>query len=77
MPRTRRSRKFDGRKLFRYREEGWMTQEELAEKSGLSRMTIYKLESGNQSYPTGYTIFALATTLGVRREDLLEDESGD
>ena len=73
----RRIRKFDGYKLLRHREDGWMTQEELAEKSGLHRMTISRLENGKQPYPARYTIFALATTLGVRREDLLEDESGD
>ena len=48
-----------------------MTQEELAEKSGLSTKYIGELERG-QSNPTLTTIEKIATALGVEMADPLE-----
>ena len=52
-------------KLKALREERNMTQEELAEKSGISRVTISKLESGAQKVTTNTTILQLARALNV------------
>mgnify|MGYP003598873837 CR=1 FL=1 len=40
-----------------------LTQEELAEKSGISVRTIQRIESGTK--PKGYTLKALAAALGI------------
>ena len=56
-------------KLKAIRESQHLTQEELAEKSGISVRTIQRVESGQQ--PKGYTLKVLATTLGVSEHDLL------
>ena len=42
-----------------------MTQEELAEKSGVSRATISSLENGNSRTTTVDTLIKLAGALGV------------
>ena len=53
------------------RQERQMTQDELAEKSGVSRVTIAKLESGAQEVTTSTTIIKLARALNVDAGDLL------
>lgn len=45
-----------------------LTQEELAEKSGISVRTIQRIESGTK--PKGYTLKALAAALGISEKDL-------
>jgi transcriptional regulator with XRE-family HTH domain len=55
--------------LRKIREEQNLTQEELAEKSGLSVRTIQRIESGIT--PKGYTLKALASGLGVHEKDVL------
>jgi len=57
------------------REKKRMTQDELAEKSGVSRVTISKLESGAQRVTTNTTIIKLARALNVDAGDLLSLES--
>ena len=47
------------------REERGMTQEVLAEKSGVSRGTICALESGQEVSTTTKTLLRIATALGV------------
>ena len=42
-----------------------MSQEELAEKSGVSRGTIVALESGTERVTTTKTLVALAIAMGV------------
>lgn len=49
--------------LKKIREEMNLTQEELAEKSGISVRTIQRIESGTK--PKGYTLKALAAALGI------------
>lgn len=58
--------------LRKIREEQNLTQEELAEKSGLSVRTIQRIESGIT--PKGYTLKALASSLGVHEKDVLPPE---
>ncbi len=55
--------------LKRIREKQNLTQEELAEKSGLSVRTIQRIEAGTE--PKGYTLKTLASSLDVSENDLL------
>ena len=55
--------------LKKIREKQNLTQEELAEKSGLSVRTIQRIEAGTE--PEGYTLKTLASTLEVSEKDLL------
>ncbi|MBF8455769.1 helix-turn-helix domain-containing protein [Kaistella sp. G5-32] len=55
--------------LKKIREHQNLTQEELAQKSGLSVRTIQRIESGMK--PKGFTLKALAASLEVPENDLL------
>ena len=55
--------------LKKIREEKNLTQEELAEKSGLSVRTIQRIEAGTE--PKGYTLKTLASTLEIPEKYLL------
>lgn len=57
-------------KLKVIREQQHLTQEELAEKSGISVRTIQRIESGTE--PKGQTLKILARTLGVEEIELLD-----
>jgi len=59
--------------LKKIREKQNLTQEELAEKSGLSVRTIQRIEAGTE--PKGYTLKTLASSLDVPETDLLIPES--
>lgn len=54
-----------GYKVRELREEKNMTQEELAEKSGVSRTIISGLENGTARATTTKTLLKLAKALGV------------
>lgn len=54
-----------GYKIKEVREARRMTQEELAEKSGVSRGTISALENGSVRTTTTKTLFKLAKALGT------------
>lgn len=53
-----------GRNALRLRHASGLTQEQLAERSGLSQQYISGLESGKRN-PTVVTLFELATALGA------------
>lgn len=55
--------------LLTYRKTKGMTQEELAERSGITARTIQRIESG-QVTPQVHTLKVLANCLGVTLEDL-------
>lgn len=55
--------------LFELREKLNLTQEELAEKSGISVRTIQRIEAGLQ--PKGYTLKALAKALEINEYKLI------
>ena len=55
--------------LKKIRESQNLTQEELAEKSGLSVRTIQRIEAGTE--PKGYTLKTLATSLNISEKKLL------
>jgi len=59
--------------LKKIREKQNLTQEELAEKSGLSVRTIQRIEAGTE--PKGYTLKTLASSLDVLESDLLIPEN--
>lgn len=59
--------------LKKIRETKNLTQEELAEKSGISVRTIQRIEAGTT--PKGYTLKTLAESLEVSENDLLTSET--
>jgi transcriptional regulator with XRE-family HTH domain len=58
-------------KLLKYREKLNLTQEELAEKAGVSTRTIQRIEKGIE--PKGHTLKVLAKSLGITENDLKEN----
>jgi transcriptional regulator with XRE-family HTH domain len=63
-------RKLVGANTARIRREKGLTQEALAERSGLSQQYISGLENGLRN-PTIVTLYELATALGVSHVDLV------
>lgn len=57
-------------KIKLLREQKNMTQNELAEKSGLSLRTIQRIEAGN--IPKGFTLKAIAQSLNIEPENLMK-----
>lgn len=62
-------------KLKKRRLELKMSQDELAAKSGVSRVTISLLETGEQLVTKSSTILALAKALNIEPQELLCPES--
>lgn len=58
--------------LKQIREKSKMTQAELAEKSGVGRVTISRLETGELEETTLGTLSKLANALHVSIDDLVE-----
>lgn len=58
-------------KLTRYREKLNLTQEELADKSGVSVRTIQRIEAGSK--PKGHSLNVLAQALNVSKDHLTEE----
>ncbi len=69
-------RKLVGRNAARIRKEKGMTQERLAELSGLSQQYLSGLERGRRN-PTIVTIYELANALGVSHLDLVTPIMGE
>lgn len=63
-----------GYKIRELREEKRMTQEELAEKSGVSRVTISGLENGTDRATTTKTLQSIARALGVSVDQIFFSE---
>ena len=63
-------------KVRNVRERLFVTQEELAERTGMSRATISRIESGQQR-PRISTVRKLAAALGVPPETLIDWEAED
>src|SRR5215213_7895500 len=61
-----------GDRLRRYRERATLTQEELAERAGLTAMAISALERGERRRPYPNTVRALADALGLSDADRAE-----
>lgn len=60
-------------KVIQYREKLNLTQNELAEKSGLSVRTIQRIEAGTK--PKGHTLNVLSKALNVSIEQLTEEKN--
>ena len=60
-----------GIKIKERREELKMTQEELAQKSGVSRQTISSIETGKYENVLVGTLAAIATALGTTVDKIL------
>lgn len=57
-----------------YRERMALSQQELAMKAGVSRVTVVRIENGEDTYPS--TARKLASALDVAPADLMESEQG-
>jgi transcriptional regulator with XRE-family HTH domain len=66
-------RKLVGRNAARLRKERGLTQEQLAERSGLSQQYLSGLEQGRRN-PTIVTLLELAVALETSHLDLLRPE---
>ena len=64
-----------GYKIKEIRESLRMTQEELAEKSGVSRVTISAMENGVERNTTSKTLLSIARALGVTIDQIFCVES--
>ena len=61
-----------GKKISELRKEKGITQEELADKLGVSPQAVSKWESG-KSAPSTTNLLALAELFGLTAEDLLKE----
>ena len=66
-------RKLVGRNAARLRREAGLTQEQLAERCGLSQQYLSGLERGRRN-PTIVTLYELANALGVSQVDLVRPD---
>ena len=64
-----------GCKIKEFREKAKMTQEELSEKSGISRGTISALENGTARNTTSKTLIKIAQALNATVEQIFFTES--
>ena len=64
-----------GERLKALRLAKGMTQAELADASGVSRLTIIKMETGKLKNARSQTLFAIAKALGCRIDDLFFDRN--
>ncbi|EKC2492427.1 helix-turn-helix domain-containing protein [Salmonella enterica] len=63
-----------GDNIRRMREAAKYSQQELADKSGISKAQISRLENGTQKNPQIQTVIALATELGATIEEVVFGE---
>ena len=63
-----------GYRIKDLREQQNMTQEELSEKSGVSRTTISPLENGTERATTTKTLLRIANALGATVDQLFFNE---
>lgn len=66
-----------GIKIKKARERAGMTRSELARKSGISRVTIWALESGKQQTTTTHTLSCIADALGISLEILFSPDRSE
>ncbi len=66
-------RKLVGRNFARLRQEKRLTQEQVAERSGLSQQYLSDLERGRRN-PTVITLYELAEALGVSHVELVSTD---
>ena len=59
--------------IKRYRNKNGLSQEQLAQKAGVTYSTLAKLESGVNQNPKVKTLQGIAETLGVTIDDLMKE----
>ena len=59
--------------IKRYRNKNGLSQEQLAQKAGVTYSTLAKLESGVNQNPKVKTLQGIAQTLGVTIDDLMKE----
>jgi len=64
-----------GKSVREQREHRFMTQDQLADKAGINRDTLSRIER-NMVEPRFSTIMKLAKTLGVDPHELVDEEGG-
>lgn len=64
-------------RVLELRQKAFLSQAELAERSGLSVAAIQKIEYGKVAQPYGSTIRKLATALGVEPDALIVKDTPD
>lgn len=69
-------RRLVGRNLKRFRAAANLTQEQLAERSGLPQQHISEIERGHGN-PTVVTLSILSGAIGVTPVELLQPDAGD
>jgi len=66
-------RQLVGRNFARLRKESGLTQEQLAERCGLSQQYLSGLEKGKRN-PTVVTLYEIAAALGVSHVELVRED---
>ena len=64
-----------GDNIRRIRKNAGMSQQDLAERCGISKSQLSRLESGEQKNPTIQTIIPIATAVGVSLDEIVFGES--
>ena len=59
--------------IKKYRKESNLSQEQLAQKAGITYSTLAKLESGHNQNPTVKTLRQIAMALDVTLDDLMKE----
>jgi transcriptional regulator with XRE-family HTH domain len=62
-----------GRNFARLRKQSGLTQEQLAERCGLSQQYLSELERGKRN-PTVVTLYEIAQSLGVSHVELVRED---
>ena len=66
-----------GDNIKRIRRKAGMNQQELAERCGISKSQLSRLESGEQDNPLIKTIIPIATALGVSLDEIVFGETAE
>lgn len=66
-----------GDNIKRIRRDAGISQQELAERCGVSKAQISRLESGEQTNPQIQTTVAIATALGASLDEIVYGESAE
>lgn len=66
-------RQLVGRNFARLRKESGLTQEQLAERCGVSQQSLSKIEQGKGN-PTAVTLYVIAQGLGVSHVELVRED---
>jgi len=64
-----------GDNIKRIRKQAGLSQQDLAEKCGISKSQLSRLESGEQENPLIKTIIPIATALGVSLDEIVYGET--